>query len=425
MSERSAIMRHVKALLADRRGNFAITTALVLPVLFGAVGAGMETTRVIQIKNDMQTSLDNATLAVATHARIDEGRKSDAEYAAEVKQRLENYGVDRDDNASAGGNEKGIGNGNGNGADKGKSKKKKPEIDAIAERSDTKKGTAFKISGTITREVELNPLMGFLGVRTITLSVSSTAQSSFSKGAALSLYLVLDRSGSMSFKTDTVNKSKDTCSNYSEKSWPRAESNRPCYVSKMQSLQEAVSYLMDTLNRSDPSYNDHGNPESTLVRTGAIAYNDLPFGARQLSWGTSSARSYVNAIPQYPTGGTNAAVALNTAFTALKSSNSNEKKEHDKNGNNTFQRYVVLMTDGEMTSTAIDSQVRSTCAAVKEDGIQIFTVAFMAPAKGKSLLQYCASSSDNYYDPNNMEEIVAAFGEIARKAASVPTRLIN
>lgn len=417
--------RTFKRLLADKRGNFAILTALGLPLLFGAVGAGMETTRVMQVKNDMQTVLDSATLAVATHARIDEGKKSDAEYAAEVRQRLENYGVDDDDDASASGNGKGNGNGNGNGADKGKSKKKKPEVDAIAERSDNKKGTAFKISGTISRQVELNPLMGFLGFQTITLRVSSTAQSSFSKGAALSLYLVLDRSGSMSFKTDTVNKSKDTCSNYSEKSWPRAESNKPCYVSKMQSLQEAVSYLMDTLNKSDPSYKDHGNPESELVRTGAIAYNDVPFAARQLSWGTSSARSYVNAIPQYPTGGTNAAVALNTAFTALKSSNSNEKREHDKNGNNAFQRYVVLMTDGEMTSTAIDNQVRSTCAAVKADGIQIFTVAFMAPAKGKSLLQYCASSADNYYDPNNMEEIVAAFGEIARKAASLPTRLIN
>ncbi|WP_333630466.1 TadE/TadG family type IV pilus assembly protein, partial [Agrobacterium cavarae] len=107
--------RTFKSLLADKRGNFAILTALGLPLLFGAVGAGMETTRVMQVKNDMQTVLDSATLAVATHARIDEGKKSDAEYAAEVRQRLENYGVDDDDDASASGNGKGNGNGNGNG----------------------------------------------------------------------------------------------------------------------------------------------------------------------------------------------------------------------------------------------------------------------------------------------------------------------
>ena len=52
------IARAFKRLLADKRGNFAILTALGLPVLFGAVGAGMETTRVMQVKNDMQTALD-------------------------------------------------------------------------------------------------------------------------------------------------------------------------------------------------------------------------------------------------------------------------------------------------------------------------------------------------------------------------------
>jgi len=49
----------------------------------------------------------------------------------------------------------------------------------------------------------------------------------------------------------------------------------------------------------------------------------------------------------------------------------------------------------------------------------------MAPDKGKSLLQYCASSADNYYAPENMEQIVTAFGEIARKAAGSIATLTN
>lgn len=63
------------------------------------------------------------------------------------------------------------------------------------------------------------------------------------------------------------------------------------------------------------------------------------------------------------------------------------------------------MTDGEMTGSSaswnysIDQSVRNTCDTAKKDGIKIFTVAFMAPDKGKSLLQYCASSADNYYAP--------------------------
>ncbi|MFP3534707.1 hypothetical protein SB763_35740, partial [Burkholderia sp. SIMBA_042] len=79
--------------------------------------------------------------------------------------------------------------------------------------------------------------------------------------------------------------------------------------------------------------------------------------------------------------------------------------------------------DGEMTgysaawNSGIDQAVRNTCDTAKKDGIKIFSVAFMAPDKGKSLLQYCASNLDNYYAPENMQQIVTAFGEIARKAA--------
>ncbi len=447
--------RTFKRLLADKRGNFAILTALGLPLLFGAVGAGMETTRVMQVRNDMQIALDSAVLAAATHARLDEGRKSDAEYAAEVKKVVEEASGGQLDNGSGNGggggngsgsgprhpldpgldhgldhglgkgNGKGNGNGNGNGADKSKPKKDKAEVDATASRNETKKGTSFKISGSLTRQVPLNPLIGFIGVNTVTITVSSTAESSFSKGAAMSLYLVLDRSGSMAFKTDTLDKSRNSCDNYTEQSWPRVAFTTPCYIKKMASLQAAVSYLVDTLNKSDPSYNQSGNPESELIRTGAIAYNSASFSAQKITWGTSATKRYVDSIPAVPTGGTNAYPSLTTAFNALRSSNPEERSRHDGEGNKMFQRFIVFMTDGEMTNSSIDGQVRSICSSIKEDGIKIFTVAFMAPDKGKSLLKYCASSPDSYFEPDNMEEIVAAFGEIARKAASVPTRLIN
>lgn len=396
--------RAFKRLLADKCGNFAILTALGLPMLFGAAGVGVETTRVMQVKNDMQTALDSATLAAATHARLDEGSKSDAAYAEEVKKFVKEhmYGeVDKDE------------------------KKDKAEVEATASRNDTKRGTSFKISGSLTRQVPLNPLIGFIGIDTVTISVSSTAESSFSKGAALSLYLVLDRSGSMSFMTDTIDKSKDSCDNYTEKSWPRVAFTTPCYVKKMASLQAAVSYLVDTLNKADPTYKEKNRPESELIRTGAVAYHSGTFPAQKIVWGTSAAKNYVDSIPAVPTGGTNAYPSLKIAFDALRSSNPDERQQHDSNGNKMFERYILLMTDGEMTNSTIDGQVRSICSSIKADGIKIFTVAFMAPDTGKSLLKYCASSADNYFEPDNMEEIVAAFGEIARKAASVPTRLIN
>ncbi|MDR6103317.1 Flp pilus assembly protein TadG [Agrobacterium larrymoorei] len=398
------IARAFKTLLADKRGNFAILTALGLPLLFGAAGAGMEATRVMQVRNDMQTALDSATLAAATHARLDEGRKTDQEYADEVKKFVEDYMKGKDDKDS---------------------EEDKAKIDVTASRNDNKKGTSFKIAGSVSRQVPLNPLIGFIGVDTVTISVSSTAESSFSKGAALSLYLVLDRSGSMSFITDTLDKSKKSCDNYTEKSWPKVAFTTPCYVKKMASLQAAVSYLVDTLNKADPSYKEKAYPESELIRTGAVAYHSGSFPAQKIEWGTSAAKNYVDSIPPVPTGGTNAYPSLKIAFDALQSANPNERSQHDSKGNKMFERYILLMTDGEMSSSTIDGQVRSICSSIKADGIKIFTVAFMAPDKGKSLLKYCASSPDNYFEPDNMEEIVSAFGEIARKAASVPTRLTN
>jgi hypothetical protein len=112
------------------------------------------------------------------------------------------------------------------------------------------------------------------------------------------------------------------------------------------------------------------------------------------------------------------------------------------------------MTDGEMTgnsgtwNSTIDAQVRDICLNAKSDGltdllklklknglqlteeemgksIRIYTIAFMAPDKGKKLLNYCASGPGYYYEPTNMTTLVQTFAEIARKAAQTGTRLTN
>ncbi len=405
----------LRALLGDRSGNFAIITALTLPMLFGVAGAGLEMTRIVQIRTDLQNTLDSATLGVATEARIEEGRRTNAEYTQAVRDRLKNLSSGAIENAAG--------------------EPTEPVIDPVASRSDTAKGTIFTISTSINYPVKLNPLLGFIGLSQVTLTLNSSSQSTFNKAAAMSLYLVLDRSGSMSFKTDTIDKSKPVCRNYTESNWTSTPSSQrptsPCYVNKMTSLKTAVSYLVETLRKADLSYKAGSSPESELVRTGAIAYDDKTYAAQPLAWGTSAADAYVRAIPQYPEGGTDASVALNTAFAALKTTTAEETRQHTAKKNLSFQRYIVLMTDGKMTGASsdwnatIDAKVRATCAAAKADGIKIFTVAFMAPSDGKSLLQACASSSDNYYAPENMEQIVTAFGDIARKASSVNSHLTN
>lgn len=390
-------------------------TAIMLPVLFGFAGAGLELTKVMQVKSDLQNAADAATLAGATSARIAEGKKSDAQVAAESKifMLTQPWAQQLTD-------------------------EEKKEVDAGLNTVATSKvsplGTDFTVTTNLSYNIKLNPLLGFIGVKTMKVSITSTAKSSFNKGAPLSMYLVLDRSGSMSFKTNTVDRSKYSCPNYTSANWGQSQSrvtSNPCYVNKIASLKTAVSYLVDTLNKADPTYSAAATPSSTLVRTAAIGYDSTTYDPQKLGWGTKAVNTYVQAIPPYPEGGTDARTGLKTAYDALKKSNPDEALEHTANKNGSFERFIVLMTDGEMTGkssnwdASIDASVRTTCTTAKADGIRIFTVAFMAPDRGKSLLQACATSMDNYYAPENVEEIVEAFGDIGRKAAGNISRLTN
>lgn len=429
--------KRLGALVSDRQGNFAIMTALTLPLLMGVAGAGLELTRALQVKSDIQNAADAATLAAATKFRETAGEMSDEELKTEVARFLSasEFAQELSD-----ADQKILAPTLGENAPSDVEKKAAGvEIGTATSRFKTDKGTGFKVSTTINYQMPLNPMLEFIGAKSIKLSATSTSESSFNNGSPMSMYLVLDRSGSMSFKTDTIDKSRYYCQNYTAENWkyyPGLQSSIPCYVNKSTSLKTAVSFLVTTLNTSDPTYKAGSSPESTLVRTAAIAYNDASFSAQQMSWGTARANTYVQAIPQLPQGGTNANSALTTAYNALKSDNGKlettaEGREHAAKGNAFYNRYIVLMTDGEMTgnsstwNASIDEQVRATCAKAKKDDIKIFTIAFMAPDKGKTLLQACATSLDNYYAPENMEEIVAAFGDIAKKAAGNVSRLTN
>ncbi|AUC12226.1 hypothetical protein BLX90_18260 [Rhizobium sp. Y9] len=399
--------------LTDKSGNFGIMTAILLPVLLGFAGAGMELANVMQVKADMQNTADSAALAAATEARLKKGDLTDAQ----IKEIAKGFIAAQMEKSLT------------------EEEKKKLEENSPTSITTTEnaRGKTYTIETTINHKVQLNPLLGFIGAKTLDLSVTGTAKSTVNKGAPISMYLALDRSGSMSFKTDTVNAAKKSCPNYTASNWGKSEAqvtSSPCYVNKATSLKTAVGFLVATLNKADPTYTANGS--SQLVRTGASVYTHETYAAQPLSWGTSSVVSYVDKqIPEFPTGGTDARSSLNAAYNALKKANPDEAKAHKTQGNESFERYIVLMTDGEMTgnsaswNSSIDQSVRTTCETAKKDGIKIFSVAFMAPDKGKALLQYCASSADNYYAPENMEQIVTAFGEIARKAAGSIATLTN
>ncbi len=411
-------MRMLTNLVANKDGNFGILTAILIPVTIATAGVALEMTNAMQAKANLQNALDAATLSSAT-AFMHENENVSADQAARQAQAFIVEETSKRMGDSAGYTEE---------------QKKKLQEDMMkntnvtASIDDNVAGKNYKITADLNYNMQLNPLISLITSRTVTIGVTSTAVSSISKGSPLSMYLVLDRSGSMSFKTDTIDTTKSSCANYTESNWGQSQSkvtSSPCYINKSASLKTAVNYLVDTLNKADYSYVKKGNPESKLIRTGAIGYSDVTYSAQATNWGTTKVNDYVKAIPAYPEGGTNAYTALNNAYAALRKSNTTEATAHKGNGSSSYERYIVFMTDGEMSSTSIDTNVRTMCQTIKNDGIKIFSVAFMAPTNGKSLLQYCASSAENYYAPENMSEIVEAFGEIARKMNDETSRLTN
>lgn len=388
MDDKQTVMQRLRSLPKAQGGNFAIMTALALPILLGIGGAAFELARAMQIKTDLQTVADSAVLSATTKARLALGKMTDAEMIAAANQYIAASSF----------------------AQEVPPEEKEHFVTGVGgsvTRNKTEKGEEFHVRSDISYAMKLNPLLSFIGHDYLNIAVSSTAKSSYNNGAPISLFMLLDRSGSMVQNSGTAG------------------------VTRMASLKLAVKYLVETLQKSDPSFSASATPASQLVRTGAVAYNENAFKEETLKWGTSATLQYVNNMPDNPSGLTSAVNALKIATKALEKKNTTESAAHQAAGNASFQRYIIFMTDGEMTgsngkwNSSIDASVRQLCTAAKADDIIMFSIAFQAPVKGKSLLEACASSTAHYYAPEKMEELVAAFGDIARKASSSISTMTN
>ncbi|MBB6180753.1 vWA domain-containing protein [Pseudorhizobium flavum] len=388
-------------LLNDRSGNFGMMTAILLPVLLGAAGVALDLTNMMVSKTQLQEAADSAALAAST--ALASGEAADEAAARELAKQFFLGQASNTLGAEAASALAGT-------------------LDIDIKTTATATGKKFQVQVGSNYDLALTPLMGVLGQGSMNIATSGTSTSGTEEErSALSMYLALDRSGSMAFVTEQTK--PGTCDNYTRNSWPYPASNSPCYVRKIEALQAASAVLFSTLREADP--------DKTMVRLGATSYTDETQPARAMEWGVDGVEKYVQALPYLPTGGTDANGALKNAWDALKSKNEAEKDAHESKDNDKFDRYILLMTDGEMTGNSsnwnenLDNKVRKKCEEAKKDKITIFSVAFMAPSRGKELLNYCASGAENYFQPETMDDLVAAFEAIGKKAAQSATRLTN
>lgn len=395
-------------LAACRSGNFGMMTAILMPVVAAGAGVAIDYNRMVQIKTLLQDSADSAALAAANALAVK--NVSDEEAIALAKQFMaaQFYNiVPRNDSSTEDGAAAPV------------------DIDKAAvasvERQTSTSGKTFDVELAGSYTMETNGMTALLGWKSVTLKVTASAQSTTESKNALSMFLVLDRSGSMAEDTSTVNGAKPLktvkydCGYYQGDKWI----SRTCsyqatnYYSKIESLKLAVGSLTTQLTKADPL--------SKYVRTAAVSYNASMQNPTTLQWGSATALTYVQALTA--TGGTDSSGAMARAYSDV-SASSEDTAHKNKNGQ-VPSKFIIFMTDGDNNQSSADTKTKATCDTAKKAGVQIFTVAFMAPSKGQSLLKYCASSTSNYYDAQNAAELVAAFKEIGDKAVQASTRLTN
>ncbi|CAN7567918.1 pilus assembly protein [Rhizobium leguminosarum] len=402
----------LRRMLGDRGGNFGIMTAIVLPVLFGAAGMAIQVGDILLSKQQLQEAADSAALATATALANGKIQTSQAEAFARdfVAGQMANY------------------------LQSGADIKSTTAVNVQATTSG--KSTSYQVTVSPSYDLTVNPLMQAVGFTTQHLSTSGTTVGGHSQTqGSISMYLALDKSGSMGENTATVNVASPTepytydCNphlngNGTKVVYDKCTGSRTNYYTKIEALKLAAGNLFGQLNSADPN--------AEYVRTGAVSYDIVQYPASSLAWGTAGVSSYVNALQA--NGGTNSSGAMATAYSSLTAKNAAgndaEDAAHQQKTGQAPKKYILFMTDGDNNNDSsggrsYDTATKKTCDDAKSKGIEIYTIAFMAPAGGQALLHYCASDDSHYFQPEKMEDLLAAFKAIGAKASAQVTRLTN
>ncbi|RDJ06580.1 pilus assembly protein TadG [Rhizobium phaseoli] len=401
----------LRRMFSDRGGNFGIMTAILAPVLLGAAGMAIQVGDMLISKQQLQEAADSAALATATALANGTIQTSQAEAFARnfVAGQMANYLQSGVDIKSATG--------------------------VTVQTNTSGNSTSYQVTVSPSYDLTVNPLMQAVGFTTQHLSTSGTTIGGHSQTqGSISMYLALDKSGSMGEDTATVNEEDPTESytydcngHYNKKGkwiYDTCTGSRANYYTKIEALKMAAGNLFGQLSSADPN--------AQYVRTGAVSYDIVQYTPSALAWGTSGVSTYVNALQAG--GGTNSSGAMSTAYSSLTAKNAAgndaEDSAHKLKTGQTPKKYIVFMTDGDNNDDSsggrsYDTLTKATCDTAKSKGIEIYTIAFMAPEGGQALLHYCASDDSHYFQAEKMEDLLAAFQAIGAKASSQLTRLTN
>lgn len=385
----------------DRRGNFAVLTALLIPVGLAAAELAMDATGLAVEKTKVQATVDAAAVAagaalVNQGATIDEAKQLALNF---IKGQLNSDLQQIADAQAKGGSANPYGNFDVGGC---------TQVN-ITQQTGVGTTQIYDVTVSTCLEKKLTVLGAFYGDSLFTIRASSSTRSTTASQKALSMYLVLDRSGSMGDDTDTVTGTA-TYTYYC--GWGKTcTGTKTTYLTKIDALKQAAGKLMTQISTADP--------DQYYARLGAVSYNSAMDTPQALGWGTTAVSNYVNAL--VAGGGTDSSGAFKQAYQSLASSTENSL--HMTRNGQVPDKFIVFMTDGENNYASADTATKQWCDSARAAGMQVYSIAFMAPAAGQALLSYCATDADHFFAANNADDMVAAFKYIGEKAISASTRV--
>lgn len=350
-------------LLRKKNGNFAMIAALTLPVMFMAGSLAVDTTNVLSMKTRLQNAVDSAALATATRL-LQEENLTPVQAKAFAEKFLDGQ-IEEDMSVFAG-------------------MSVKPTVTVLP--VTVNNGIVWKVSISMVGTQTLTPMARMLGKTEQAVNVVGKAESgqAGSQGS-FSMALVLDQSGSMGWTLGGVQ--------------------------KISVLKSAVRGLVDQIKAADP--------KRKYTRIGGASYASSLKGKQKLNWNPNKLMGFVNGVTA--DGGTDSTDAFNWAFQSVTALS--EDQLHEQMSGQTPTKFIVFMTDGDNNYTSADTSTMKLCDAAKQKGVEIYSVAFAAPTRGKALLSYCASSSDKFFDAQNSSDLISAFENIGQQTAEVVSRL--
>ncbi len=341
------LMKSVKKILSDNKGNVALIFGISLMPIMLSIGAAVDYSSASNLRSKIASATDAALLAATATVMQEIDLDDTAAVNAKLNEVFEPFFLSNMVGAN-------------NFQYQGYTLSFDPATHAVQVNIDADYNTlVLKIAGIDSWEAD----------------VVAATNMQMKAGGAFSMFLVLDRSGSMG--------------------WSNGDGG-----TKMHSLKVAVDDMISNLQISDP--------QKKYIRMGAVAYNSHMWSEQKIRWNLNKANNYVQAMSAG--GGTNSAAAVAKAYNELKKPR--EINKHNAKNGQVPELVMIFMTDGNNNHSSADTATLNTCTLAKNYGMKIYTVAFQAPAKGQALLSSCATDSAHYFEPDNTAELIQAFSAI-------------